>query len=202
MERGYLGDRFQWYSMGWNGLNGHAEWPAAIDDGSRFRQYHAALMKPWREPGSGSYVLLAGQVPGDQSLDGHDLTRWYSNTALLASQRYGLPVRFREHPVALERGYKRSPHYTEPIGGTLAEALAGAEVCITYNSNTGVEAVLAGVPTVVENRGAMAWPVAGHRVGDRVTPDREAWAHALAWKQWRLEEIARGLPFVNLENIT
>ena len=199
MERGHIGDRFKWYSLGWNGLNGHAEWPPFSDSGERFRQHHAALMKPWRPVGSGAYVLLAAQVPGDMSLQGRDLTHWYAATALAARHHYGLPVRFREHPVATERGHRRNPGYTEPIVGTLESALARAEVCITYNSNTAVEAVLAGVPSVVDNRGAMAWDVAAHAVGARVTPDREKWAADLAWRQWRLEEIAHGDPFIHLE---
>lgn len=200
MERGYVGDRFSWYSLGWNGLNGNATplWHPD-DDGARWREHYAALMRPWREPGTGRYVLLIGQVPGDMSLAGQDLTRWYSSTALAAQARYGLPVRFREHPQALARGYNRSPHYTEPATGTLDEALAGAEVCVTYNSNTAVDSVLAGVPAVVDNRGSMAWDVAGHRIGDLVRPERERWAAKLAWRQWRLDEIASGAPFTSLE---
>lgn len=201
MERGYLGNRFEWYSLGWDGLNGAATFPPFTDNGERFRAHHAGLLKPWRKPGTGKHVLLIGQVPGDMSLAGKDLTRWYSGTALLAAERYGLPVRFREHPVALERGYKRSPNYTEPCTGTLGQALADAEVCITYNSNTGVESVLAGVPTVVDNRGSMAWDVAAHRIGEVHTPPRERWAWDLAWRQWRVEEIARGTPFTNLEHL-
>lgn len=201
MERGYVGDRFQWYSLGWNGLNGRATFPPAPDDsGRRFREHHGHLLKPWRARGTGKYVLLAAQVPGDASLRGVDLMPWYSRVAAAATRVYNLPVLFREHPRATELGYRnRSPSYTERCIGTLAEALAGAEVCLTYNSNTAVDAVLAGVPTVVDNRGSMAWSVASARVGEIVTPAREPWAHDLAWKQWRLEEIARGIPFTHLE---
>ena len=64
---------------------------------------------------------------------------------------------------------------------------------VTFNSNTGVEGVLAGVPTVTMDEGAMAYPVTGHKLVDIVTPDRMAWAYALAWKQWRMEEMFSGV---------
>ena len=200
MERGYVGNRFEWFSLGWNGLNGRATpLPMPQDDGERFQRHHKALMQPWRPEGSGEYVLLVGQVPGDMSLAGKDLTHWYSNAALTARVRYDLPVMFREHPVAMERGVRRNPNYTHPFEGTLDEALAGAAACVTFNSNTAVDAILAGVPTTVDNRGSMAWDVAGHRLGDSIRPDRAAWASNLAWRQWKLDEIARGIPFVNME---
>src|ERR1043165_6830238 len=55
MERGYLGDRFVWTSLGWNGLNNRAQWPV-IDDVSRFKTHFGHLMKPWKT--GGDYVLL------------------------------------------------------------------------------------------------------------------------------------------------
>lgn len=195
MERGYLGDRFNWYSLGWNGLNGFAEFPPYphYGGGARFGREHGALLRPWRH--DGDYVLLLGQVPGDAALRGEDLLPWYSKAALRAHNAYELPVKFRGHPEAIKRGYKFQPGYTEPSEGTLDEALARAFVAITYNSNSAVDAVLAGVPTVAVDQGSMAWPVAAHHIGELRRPDRTDWAARLAWKQWRLEEIARGVPF-------
>ena len=36
------------------------------------------------------------------------------------------------------------------------------------------------------------------RRGEPANPDREAWAHALAWKQWSLDEIASGDALVGI----
>jgi hypothetical protein len=38
----------------------------------------------------------------------------------------------------------------------------------------------------------MAWDVTGHELEMPPTPDRTAWAHALAWKQWSREEMESG----------
>jgi hypothetical protein len=194
MERAYLGDRYEWYSLGWNGLNGYADFRYVREDGGeRFRKHFT--MKPWRKT-PGKYVLLIGQVPGDMSLKGRDIAPWYVTAAVTAQAMYRMPVLFREHPQNLARGLRRSPGYTEMSKAVhLEDALADAHVVITYNSNTGVDAAIAGVPVVAVDPGSMASAVAASRVGDRIMPAREPWAHALAWKQWTLREIAQGVPF-------
>lgn len=188
MERGYLGDRFAWTSIAWNGLNGRGTFPGYPDDSTRFAENFE--MKPWKH--DGDYVLMMGQVPGDASLRGRDLMPWYVDTAMKAQNAYEMPVKFRQHPQAARRGHRQSPKYTDPSIGDLSEALNGAAICVTFNSNSGVDAVLAGVPTVVADEGSMAWDVAAHRVGDIARPDRQAWANRLAWKQWTMQEIASG----------
>jgi hypothetical protein len=89
-------------------------------------------------------------------------------------------------------GIVRSVPGTEQDTGPLQDALARAAVVVTWNSNTGVDALLAGKPVVALGEGAMAAPLAARELGGRCDPDREAWAHALAWKQWTLDEIRSG----------
>lgn len=189
MERGYLGDRFSWTSLAWNGLNGRGIFaPTPDDGGARFRQHHAVL-QPWRQgPG---YALIVGQVPGDASLQGVNLEPWYANMAGHA-RAAGLEPVFRQHPVAARRGFRQGPRGVRKLTGSLEDALAGAAQVITYNSNTGVDALVAGVPVVADNEGSMAWPLAGQQVGEFHRPEREQWAYDLAWKQWSLDEIASG----------
>lgn len=195
MERGYLGDRFAWTSLGWNGLNGFAEFQEyPYDGGARFDAHYS--LKPWNR--DGRYALLMGQVPGDASLRGIDLSKWYADAAMKANNAYEMPVLFREHPMALRKGINRTPRMTEPSRGTLVDALAGAAVVITFNSNSAVDAVCAGIPAVAMDQGSMAWPVAAHRIGDLATPDRTRWAHRLAWCQWSMDEIRTGAALTGL----
>jgi hypothetical protein len=191
MERGYLGDRFAWTSLGWNGLNGHATFRAPDDGGARFRAHHAAQLQAWRGA-AGQFVLLLGQVPGDASLRGLDLSAWYADQAQRARAATGLPVRFRKHPVAAARGYVQRVPGADAIGGELQHALGSAAWAVTFNSNAAVDAVLAGVPTVATDAGSMAWPVTQRAIGDASEPDRAAWLSRLAWCQWTAAEIASG----------
>lgn len=196
MERGYLGDRFYWTSLAWNGLNGRATFPEYPDDGGeRFTNHYR--LSPWREC-SGEYSVIMGQVPGDASLQGRNLTPWYEATAVLAADAYAKPVLFRNHPVAVQKGHKIQPRHTQPCIGELDAVLDKAEVVITYNSNSAVDAVVAGIPALAMDVGSMAWDVTGRNVGDLVRPEREPWAYNLAWKQWSLDEIRSGVALKRL----
>lgn len=192
LERGYLGDRFAWASVSFGGeLNGRAEFRGVRSEPDRFDRHFAGLMKPWNR-GTG-YALLIGQVPGDMSIAHTNIAAWY-RVSVDRLKKQGWQVKFRAHPVALQRGVAY-PELSgiERIRGDLASALAGAGVVVTFSSNAAVDAVLAGVPTVACDPGSMARTVASHSVAETlITPDRSRWAHELAWKQYSLEEIASG----------
>lgn len=196
LERGYLGNRFEWSSLGWNGLNGYADFVNPPDDqGERFNRHYE--MNPWRERG-GDYVLLMGQVPGDASLRGRNLMPWYESIGVLAADAYGLPVRFRPHPNTEKKGIRQSPRHCIKSFGDLDEAIENAHVVITYNSNSAVDAVVRGVPAIAMDQGSMAWDVVGHNVGEILRPDRSAWAAKLAWTQWTVDEIRSGAALTRL----
>jgi hypothetical protein len=201
MERGYLGDRFKWTSLAWNGLNNRGVFGVPPDDGGeRFRQHYT--MKPWKQ--GGEYVLIMGQVPGDASLQGQNLLPWYQQMAAAAAKQFGLPVKFRPHPVALQKGHRQFVSGAIRSAASLEQDLAGAAAVITYNSNSGVDAVINGVPAIVADQGSMAWDVSAHHVGSLVRPARESWAHQLAWKQWSMEEISSGFalkPLLEVANV-
>jgi hypothetical protein len=185
MERGHLPDRMQYASLGWDGLARRGRYPTAADGGARWRERWGHLMQPWTA--HAGYALLIGQVPGDAAVRALDLDLWVKQqTAML--RHAGWQVRFRPHPMVRP-------------SRSLAEDLAGAALCVTYNSTTGVESVLAGVPTVTLDEGAMAWPVAGHDLHQVVRPHRDAWAHDLAFTSWSLDEIAAGDPWQHLAPI-
>lgn len=178
MERGYIGDRFNWTSLAWDGLNNRGQMPVVDDSGERFRRYFSHTMHSWNP--KGAYTLICGQVPGDMSLQGRDLHRWYEQQAEHFDSVY-----FRPHPLAHRREAPRPVRGAPELQGPLDEALAGASLVITWNSNAGVDAILAGKPTHVEDCGGMAYGI------DETT--REKWAHRLAWRQFTLEEITSGL---------
>lgn len=183
LERGYVGDRFKWTSVSFGGrLNGHASFRGPFTDASRWETHFAPLMKPWRDKPDGD-VLIMGQVDGDMSLAGADIHHFYEN-ARGSYEAAGYPVRFRQHPLSrLGRGNT----------GPLEQDLAAARAVVTFNSNSGVDAVLAGIPTVSIDSRSMAWAVTGHDLGLLPpTPDRTAWAHRLTWCQWSVDEMASG----------
>lgn len=190
MERGYLGDRFKYTSLGWNGLNGHAEFPEYLPDyGERFNRLGIEI-KPWKY--EGEYALILGQVPGDQSLQGQDMRGWYEKKAKEIRDYYNIPVHFRPHPEAVKRGIAQKIPYTIESTGSLEEALSGAIFTVCFNSNSSVDSVLNGIPCIVGDKGAMAYDLCGKSIDEIIRPEREEWAYELAQKQWTIEEISSG----------
>lgn len=193
VERGYVGDRFQWTGMGFNGLNGHAEFYANNMPKDRWDKYFPDHMRRWRND-NGDYVLLIGQVNGDASVKGIDIHAWCQNTCNnIKMIDPEIRVRYRQHPVEVKRGIKKKINGAERSNKTLAEDLDGARCCVTYNSNTGVDAVLAGVPVVTMDKGSMVYNLAAPEL-DLNPPklDRTQWTYNMAYCQWLPSEIKNG----------
>lgn len=188
MERGYFGDRFAMTSLGFNGLNGHAEFHNRNMPGDRWAKYGVDL-KPWKQ--DGEVIVLMGQVPTDASLRGcPNYPQWIVRAAAEAQQKYGMKVYFRAHPHPAAQNFRPQ---LPPIGGTLQSALDRAAAVLIWNSNSGVDAVLNGVPLIVGDRGSMATSMAVQRIGDPlVRPDRTQWLRDLAYTQWTDSEISNG----------
>jgi hypothetical protein len=193
MERAYLGDRYRWISLGFDGLNGRADF-GKIDRGpERAAKHWAGALKPWApfENGHGQpSALIMGQCPGDMSLNGLRVADWVEKTAAdLASK--GWAVFLRPHPLAPPERRVKIP---EAIPGPFDLVVRGFDLVVTYSSNSGVDAMLAGVPVVAMDQGSMVWPIASRSL-DSVQlcePDRQTWLDRLAWCQWLPEEVAAG----------
>lgn len=196
MERAYVGDRFHWVSLGWDGLNGRARFPRVDDGGKRWRTHFPDALQQIQT--GGAYVLVLGQVKGDASVDGVPLHEWYAYVGRTLSANTGLPVYFRPHPIELQRGKapgKGRLHGMEIMAGPLEVDLANADCAVAWNSNSLTDAALAGVRIIAGDQGAMTWAIAGqslHHPARLDGTERRAWARRLAWCQWLPSEIERG----------
>jgi hypothetical protein len=202
MERAHLQPRMEWTSCGLNGLGNRGTYAACNDGGARWRQHFDHLMQPWRNPSDPprDCALICGQVAGDASLWGCDFHAW-AQSATDKLRAAGMEVVYRPHPlsVRLQRDLWR-PAHARFSTAPLADDLAGAALVVTYNSTVGVETVLAGVPTVTFDQGAMAWDVTTHDLDAvPVRPDRTEWAHRLAWTGFLPKEIEDGTMWEHLK---
>jgi hypothetical protein len=198
MERGHLPPRMEWTSCGLNGLGNRGTYAKCEDGGVRWRHHFGHLEQPWTD--RGGYVLICGQVIGDAALWGCDFRKWAQGIADNA-RAGGRDVVYRPHPFALhkQRGTWWPKGARFSTAATLDEDLAGAALAVTYNSTAGVETVLAGVPTVTFDEGAMAWAVTTHNLDEEpARPDRNQWMHSLAWTSWRPAEIFGGTAWEHL----
>jgi transposase len=90
-------------------------------------------------------------------------------------------------PIVMPMGDPVSPKNGKPV----LEKFPKAKAIVTWNSIAAVEAVIAGVPAVVYGESA-ARPVASPSTDDLRFPEREPWAHSLAYGQWTLKEMESG----------
>lgn len=195
MERGFLQPRNEWVSLAIDGFNNRGKFAPAPDGGARWQRLFAHHLKPWRS--GGDYALLIGQVPGDAALNGTDIVAWAATQAQKLID-LGHKVVYRPHP----EGPTPCPPGASLSTRSLVDDLAGAERVVTYNSTTAVEAILAGIPTVVSDEGTVAYPMCSHQLeAPLARPDRSAWCHDIAWRQWSIDELADGTAWSHVRRL-
>lgn len=202
LETGYInrGDgENHHYAAGFNGLNGRADFRNRNMPDDRLmllRKSSLLRVLRWRE--KGDKVVLCGQVPWDASVEGSDHQAWLQATLERLRAYTDREVVFRPHPKALG-AYKPldCPVSTRP----LLEDLQTAHAVVTYNSNSGVEAVIEGVPVFAADQGSMCWELANRSlisIDAPNMPDRTQWLNDLAYAQWTLSEMRSGLTWSHL----
>ncbi len=215
LETSYLEPRRDYVSVSFGtGINNRNRFYGPFDDPSRWNDRFARQMQPWKGNTHGPIVIM-GQMPGDMATKPFvNFFDWVYDTYKAAQELDGV-IWFRPHPgmtlpkpKALQKHHKHCVHADEDeiwrgwrkateeglhvTKHELSHVLNLAGRIVTFNSNSGVDAVLAGVPTIAMDAGSMVWDIVGHHLRDIVMPDRTTWAHALAWKQWAREEIESG----------
>lgn len=190
IDYGYLkrtNHAHDWRSGHWQiSLGGLNKLPSCDIDASRFDALGLTVEDHGGDPQG--YTLLCVQTTGDAShgLSQEGLQQWVNEQKAKHSQNGELLI--RPHPLQEHLTYGM-PVCPAP---TLEAALAGARLVITGNSNTGHEALMAGVPVLATIPGA-AW--AG--LSSTTLPSRAArLAHfrRCAWGQWTWAEFRTGAP--------
>lgn len=197
VERGFI-HRDRYYMVGWGGLNGRADYCNHASPIDRWSALNVTI-HPWRT--TGEHIVLCGQVPWDASVQHVDHVRWCKQTARRLRRLTRRSIVFRPHPMA--RDAVKIGHRVAQLStaDTLQEEMRSAWAVVTFNSNAGVEATLAGVPAFVADRGAMGYSILNKNLDDieyPYMPDREQWSYNLAYAQWTLPEIAEGLAIRHL----
>jgi hypothetical protein len=162
-------DTNEWVSLVWNGhgRRGDHKVPKLVTP-----RYHP-IPDWWR---TGNRRVLCGQTE-PYSPHYSSLNEWYSMVDA---------THFRTHPAG-----------NNPTGLPRISNFDDCGLAITLNSSIGVEAVIAGIPTVTMDEAAMAYDVTSHD-GSVITPDRRPWLEWISWTQWHHNEIRDGHPIRHL----
>ena len=181
LERGYIGNRKEWTSCGFDGLNGRANFNNKHSD-SRRLHHISDYVKPIKKV-LGDYNLLVGQVASDASVKHINYHRWLDDAAkTIKKTSRNTPLYFRPHPL------EKEPHIPTSIDkvliGTLEKAIDGARCVYSFNSNVGVDCTLAGVNHSCADEGSMVYKVN--------LSQRRQWFKNMSYTQWRLSEMKSG----------
>jgi hypothetical protein len=197
LETGYVnrGDgENHYYAAGFNGLNGRADFRNKSMGPERWTKLGASIAPYSR----GDKVILCAQVPWDASVDHHKHQEWILETASKLKVLTKRPIVFRPHPLAPLPALKGCEY---SVNKPLSEDLKDAHCVVTFNSNSGVEALIQGKPVFAFDEGSMVWGLANRNLGDVEEPklsDRKQWAHDLAYTQWTIEEMKAGKAWQHL----
>ncbi len=169
VDRCSFGDTELFVSLVWNGHGRRGD--HRVPEVVRADRWEAMgeTLEPWKP--RGSRIVLCGQTETYSPHYAHIYDWYYEARAA---------THFRPHPADQMK-------CDWPIATDFEDAVA-----VPLNSSSGVKTVIAGVPTITMDEGAMAWDVTGHSLDDVRTPPREEWAHRLAYTQWSDDEIREG----------
>lgn len=217
--------RLGWYSYKWTeGIFGNENSPR--DRWLQFEKSTNIKFKDWRSVGS--KIVIMGQKEGDSSLlklyeDYESFYDWVEKIILDLTKYTDRPILLRPHPRNLSRGEKlclrlkkKYPKLdikisknvkdgvTRSTGGEgLQKDLQDAYCVITYNSLSGVDSVIQGIPTFAFEDGSMVWPIAHKDLKDieslRYDIDIVQWQNDIAYCQWTNREHAKGESWSHLK---
>jgi hypothetical protein len=199
MDSGYVkrgGGEENYQAVGLNGLNGRANFKKGKAVSGRWEDLDTEL-RPWRP--AGEHILLVGQVPWDASVQDTDHKKWLRDTAFELRRHTQREIRFRPHPNA----WKHLPPMTgtEYSRAPLEADFDNCHAVVTYNSNVGVDAIIAGIPVFSFDKGSMVREISLNdlrQIEEPIMPTRDKWAKELAFTQWTHQEMLEGQPWRHL----
>jgi len=236
MERGFV-NRDRYHMVGWanqtektRDLNSSTPWglnnrAIFINDSSPSDRWEKLGVELQPRKTNGKNIVICGQRMNDSSVQ-HCATKysvgynaWINNLvgAILSDSRFRKEnIVFRYHPLdppdRPEKNIRIIPDYANNnrfsvSNNSFQEDLEDAKCVLSYNSNTCVEAMIAGVPVFSFDKGSMVWGICNNQLEHIQNPffpseeQRRQWAYNLAYTQWTAEEMGEGLPQKHLRLI-
>lgn len=171
---------------GYNQLGlGQLNWvPTAMCPSDRWQEHGIGLAKPVQ--GRARLALVLGQVPGDSQhhLSEQRLGAWLTEQAA-ALYAQGYLIQYRPHPKHVLTKIFVPHQFVRGDQEPLAQALSRASVAVAYNSTSGLEALIAGVPMICHATAHYAGLTPG-------SPELAQHCHRLSYTQWTCAELRAG----------
>jgi hypothetical protein len=156
-------------------------------------------LKPWRH--SGKHILLAGMGDKAAEAEGRAVESWERQAIEALRHVTDRPIIYRPKPSWLRAKPLPGTSFS-PKQQSLDDVLKDCHAVVTHHSNVAVEAIVAGVPAFCWK--GVAVPMSSQIIKDIEAPrfpDRRAqWCADIAYTQWNIDEMRRGLPWKHMKN--
>lgn len=194
MEYAFLGDRARKeYYIGYSALNGLGQplLPAEVGGGERW--YHK--LKPHKE--GVKNILILGQMPKDANLAAFSsknrvkgYMKWLRGQ-IIHYHSLGYNVRYKLHP---KHGLNSLGLPNTASFSDIQDAFSWGDAAVAFNSNSLVEAAIAGLYVIPSHVGSMAWNIRSREGHWRklTLKDRQRWLDHVDSFQWSGEDITSG----------
>lgn len=199
LELGYIRDPVderKWISYAWNGLNGYADVINKQCPSDRKEKYFNNILKP--ENTNGEIILILTQVYHDQSLDKYGRENINYDKLIRDIRKVTTaPIFIKHHPKEWNPGIYNITEKVSYIDKhtPLEYIFPLCKATVSINSNSSVDSLIAGVPTITLDKGSMASSIAESNI-DNINniklPGRDNWLNNLCYSQWLIEEAASG----------
>lgn len=164
-------------------------------------RFHRFGIKPKEWQGKGRHILLAGMGAKGSWAEGFGQEDWERAQIQKIKAVTDIPIIYRPKPSWKDAqpilGSIYSPR-TEPLEAVLNRCHA----VVSHHSNVSVDGILEGIPAYTWD--GVARCMSGQdlsTINEPYKPDgREQWAANLAWCQWSIAEMQRGLPWKHLKD--
>lgn len=189
-ENGYMGkdqDARQFYALALDGHNGSGSWK--VGGPERWKALGIEL-KPWRQDGR---HIVVRQQRGIGTSQMASPPHWHDKMAKLLQATTKRPVVIRQHPALCQI---RRPLFVD---------LENAWALVTWASSDAGKALVQGIPVfycaphLVCEDACRKW--AGD-IEDVLMGDRLGAMQKMAWAQWSVDEIASGVAFRHLLEVS
>jgi hypothetical protein len=196
------------WKIGINGINQGSYFVPNGQDDTRKNQL-GLNFKPWKN--TGNEILICTQHDKSQQWDGNpSLKDWTTNIIKEIRQYSQRPIKIRPHPRCVVYPNIFDKNIIKSTEKTIEREFNTAWAVVNYSSNPGIESILNGVPAFVSNK-SLASPVGNlefSNIENPNRPDRTQWLNDLAWTEWTIEEMVKGIPqkllvhYLQFSNIT
>jgi hypothetical protein len=197
------------WKIGINGINNLAHFANHTNLIPERSKKLGIFLKPWTM--SGEHILICGQhSQSDQWMLRKSADEWALSIIDQVRQHSQRPIILRPHPrdYTWAQKIQRSDikiKIPKQLPGTyddfdFEQDLQSAWAVINPSSNTGVQAIIHGVPSFVD-QDSLALPVGNtdfSQIENPLRPNRDHWLETLCHTEWTESEIAQGIPLLRI----